>query len=756
MAISSQPSTSGASAVPNQRWRLYPEDPVTAQGLADALGMSPLVTQVLLNRAVNTVAAAQQFLQPEQISLPSPLEDFPDLSISVDLLAGAIAQGQKIAICGDYDADGMTSTALLLRALRFLGGEVTYAIPSRMAEGYGINRRIVADFAAEGIGLILTVDNGIAAVDPIAYARELGLVVIVTDHHDVPPQLPPAQAILNPKLIRPESPYRTVAGVGVAYILAVCLAQALGRTQDLTAPLLELFTLGTIADLAPLTGVNRRWVKRGLALLPKSRIVGIQALIQVAGLSDQSATLKPEDIGFRLGPRINAVGRISDPQIVIEMLTTEDVGLALERAMQCEQANQTRRDWCDRIEREAIAWCEAEQASGGVDLLRDRVLVVIQPDWHHGVIGIVASRLVERYGVPVFIGTYEDEEQTEIRGSARSIPEFNVFDGLQACRDLMTKFGGHRAAGGFTFPAENLAQVKARLVTYAHEVLAPEHLKPLITVDAQAPFSALSFDLLHQLDRLHPCGIDNPDPVFWSAQVTIKEQKVIGKDQCHLKLTLTQGDGYPLTAIAWRWGHHYPLPSPLDVAYRLTVNEWQGQRSLQLELLGVRVTTPTADASGVKDSSPDQNSERSPRPLRAKGASPTLGVPFQHQGRAYRVEPPAGDPATGTILYIHNSDGQTLRVQLPQRQGLLTAPSQPPRPVDLREPFYLDLLQTAIATLEQHSSPDPRDRHIALLRHQVALLAPLVEHLPAEQQAEFQRLTQAIAALPTLPPATGR
>jgi single-stranded-DNA-specific exonuclease len=186
----------------------------------------------------------------------------------------AIDAGQKIAICGDYDADGMTSTALLMRALRCLGADANYAIPSRMQEGYGINTRIVEEFYAEGVSLILTVDNGIAAVEPVAYARELGLTVIITDHHDVPPEIPPANAILNPKLIRADSPYRGVAGVGVAYILAVCLAQALGKTQDLTAPLLELFTLGTIADLAPLTGVNRRWVKRGLGLLPKSRLTG--------------------------------------------------------------------------------------------------------------------------------------------------------------------------------------------------------------------------------------------------------------------------------------------------------------------------------------------------------------------------------------------------------------------------------------------------------------------------------------------------
>ncbi|MEO1299174.1 MAG: single-stranded-DNA-specific exonuclease RecJ [Cyanobacteria bacterium J06636_16] len=552
--------------MPDQRWFIYPALKGEAQWLAQSTDLSSLLTQVLLNRGIETPEAAVEFLNPESLLLPSPLDEFPDLAQSVEILVQAIELREKIAICGDYDADGMTSTALLIRALRFLGAKVEYAIPSRMQEGYGINARIVEEFYADGISVILTVDNGIAAVEPIAYARELGLTVIVTDHHDVPPEIPPAHAILNPKLIAEDSPYRGVAGVGVAYILAICLAQAMGRTQDLTAPLLELFTLGTIADLAPLTGVNRRWVRRGLKLLPKSRLIGVQALIQVAGLGEQDKALKPEDIGFRLGPRINAVGRISDPQIVIEMLTTDDVGIALERAMQCEQANQTRRDMCDLIEAEAIAWCETQQQEGGIALQRDRVLLVIQPDWHHGVIGIVASRLVERYGVPVFIGTYEDDLQKEIRGSARGIPEFNVFDALQSCHDLMEKFGGHRAAGGFSFHTKHRRQVKSRLVNFANRTLQPEHLKPLVTVDVRAALADLTYELHEQIDRLHPCGIENPDPVFWTPNVRVVEQRAIGKTKTHLKLTVAEENGNPVEAIAWRWGGYCPLPQRHAIA----------------------------------------------------------------------------------------------------------------------------------------------------------------------------------------------
>jgi single-stranded DNA-specific DHH superfamily exonuclease len=589
---------------PQQRWHIAAPQPELARLLSQAAELPELLAQVLLNRGVTTPSAAEMFLNPELQILPSPLEEFADLPMALELLLRAIAERQYIAICGDYDADGMTSTALLLRALRYLGATVEYAIPSRMQEGYGINRRIIEEFHAEGVGLILTVDNGIAAYEPIARARELGMAVIVTDHHDIPPDLPPANAILNPKLIRPESPYRGAAGVGVAYILAVCLAQSLQKTQDLTTPLIELFTLGTIADLAPLTGVNRRWVKRGLKLLPKSRMAGIQALIQVAGLSQEKA-LKPEAIGFRLGPRINAIGRLADPQIVIELLTTDEEGRALELAMKCEQVNQLRQRLCELIEQEAIAYC----LETGFDPQQERVLVIVQPSWHHGVIGIVASRLVERYGVPVFIGTIEtpegeaseaaapqlseapeSPEPAKIRGSARGIPEFDVFEALQFCRDLLGKFGGHRAAGGFTFEAANLEAVRQRLRQFAHQSLRPEHLKPLVSVDAESNFRDLTLDLYEQMDVLHPCGIENPDPIFWTAHVQVIEQRQIGQNQAHLKVTLAQisDPSYSLRAIAWRWGVYYPLPSQVDVAYKLKLNDWQGVRSLELELVGIR------------------------------------------------------------------------------------------------------------------------------------------------------------------------
>ena len=659
--------------LPLHRWQIYPPHQ-SAIELAQSSQISPIVSQILINRGAETLEQIQAFLNPESQSLPSPLEEFPDLALSVELLEKAIATGQKIAICGDYDADGMTSTALLLRSLRWLGAQVDYAIPSRMHEGYGINKRIVEEFKETGFEVVITVDNGISAYDAVARARELGLIVIVTDHHDVPPQLPPANAILNPKLIAESSPYRGVAGVGVAYILAVCLAQQLKQIKGLVKPLLELFTLGTIADLAPLTGVNRRWVKRGLQQLPHSQLAGVQALIQVAGVkkqagNNQQQTLKPDDIGFRLGPRINAIGRIADPQIVIELLTTDDPGIALKRAMQCEQINQTRQQLCEQIETEAISIVEKLYASS---LPQDRVLVVIQPNWHHGVIGIVASRLLERYGVPVFIGTYEQDEQ--IRGSARGIPEFHVFAALEACKDLLGKFGGHKAAGGFSFPAKNLPQLRSRLVTFANECLQIEDLKPLLKIDAQLALNQINISLYEQILALNPCGIENPDPVFWTANVQVVEQQIIGKG--HIKLTVSTDGVTRIKAIAWRWRDYYPLPPRIDIAYKLRENTWNGNTAIELELVGVRVAIPQVCFS----------------PLAPHSAK------FDYKQRHYTC----GFFPTNSFLElrIKNDVGKVLAIQSGQNTGLVGTKRENATSVDLFQPKIYNLVCAALKALE--------------------------------------------------------
>jgi single-stranded-DNA-specific exonuclease len=652
--------------LPQHRWQIAPSNPQSAM-LAAGITLtpdeatSPLLAQVLMNRGIETIEQAELFIHPETAVLPSPLTEFPDLEISLDILVNAIDRKSKIAICGDYDADGMTSTALLLRALSALGADVDYAIPSRMSDGYGINKRIVEEFHSEGVKLIITVDNGISAVAAIARAVELGLQVIITDHHDLPQVLPPAQAILNPKLIAESSVYRAIAGVGVAYLLALELANRLDK-PSLSDELLELFTLGTIADLAPLTGINRRLVKQGLQLLPNSQVTGIQALIEMSGTQGgtvaKNTAMKPEDIGFRLGPRINAIGRIDDPQIIINLLTTEDMGVALARAIQCEQVNKQRQDMCAAIEQEAIDLIE----TGDYNIKQNRVLVIVHPGWHHGVIGIVASRLVERYGVPVFIGTNEDEHQ--IRGSARSIPEFNVFDALNYCHDLLGKYGGHRAAGGFSMPSEHLEKFQQQLSKFAHKCLEIEHLKHLVKIDAEADLSAINMSLYEQIDAIHPCGMENPDPVFWTANVRVLEQKIVGKG--HLKFTVDTPE-FPkgIKAIAWRFGDYFPLPRYLDIAYKLKENNWKDTRAIELEVMSVRLPV----------------------------AAQTYKFNYQERDYDCSMSP---DRARLTIV---NSQGQALVVNKGQKVAELIG-ARAVESIDTTKPYYFQLIKTAMQVLQ--------------------------------------------------------
>jgi single-stranded-DNA-specific exonuclease len=654
--------------LPQHRWQIAPNNPSQAATLAAGITLtaaeatSPLLAQVLINRGIETIEQANLFIHPETAELPSPLTEFPDLEISLDILVAAIASKSKIAICGDYDADGMTSTALLLRALSALGADVDYAIPSRMSDGYGINQRIVEEFHSEGVKLIITVDNGISAVAAIARAIELGLQVIITDHHDLPQVLPPANAILNPKLIAESSVYRAIAGVGVAYLLALELSARLNK-PSLSDELLELFTLGTIADLAPLTGINRRLVKQGLQLLPNSRVTGIQALIEMSGTKGGTAAkntaMKPEDIGFRLGPRINAIGRIDDPQIIINLLTTDDMGVALARAIQCEQVNKQRQDMCAEIEQEAIDLIE----QGDYQIKQNRVLVIVHPGWHHGVIGIVASRLVERYGVPVFIGTNEDEDH--IRGSARSIPEFDVFHALQSCHDLLGKYGGHRAAGGFSMPTENLEQVKQGLSEFAHKCLELEHLKYLVKIDAEAKLSAINMSLYQQIDAIHPCGMENPDPVFWTANVRVIEQKIVGKG--HLKFTVDTPE-FPrgIKAIAWRFGDYFPLPKYLDIAYKLKENNWRDSVSIELEVVSVRLPVATQTHQ------------------------------FNYQDRDYNCSI-SDDQLRITII---NEQGGALVVNKGQKVAELISPAAPIASIDITQPFYFQMIKSAMKVLQ--------------------------------------------------------
>ena len=582
MAPQNGPTPASSPLLPalhEQRWQL--PTPLPLDGSLEALNHPgrPELPQPLLallwRRGFCTAESVDALLEPP--NAPAAKRHFADLGKAVDRLKLACAAGENLAICGDYDADGMTSTALLVGVLQRLGAQPVAAIPSRMDDGYGLNAAMVDRLAAEGIRLLITVDNGVSALDALERAETLGVEVILTDHHTLPEQMPPHLALLHPERTPAHSPYRGLAGVGLAYVLAAALCESLKR-QDGLEIARTLFCIGTIADMAPLVGVNRRWLIDGLPLLAKSPLAGLQALQQLAGLDD--GPLDAQSVGFQIAPRINAVGRLGDPQLVVELLTTQDTDRALELARECEGLNRQRRELCSAIEAEALALLEADGPQ------RPPFLLLAQTHWHHGVIGIVAARLVDRFGLPAAL--LAGEGNGKLRASVRSPKGFAVDQALKHCAPLLERFGGHPAAGGFTIKAEKVAELHARLNGLAQSWLEATGRGNPVEPEALLRFEQIDRDFYYQLQRLEPFGIGHPQPLFWSAGCRVISQKLLRGG--HLQLELEQQENQ-LRAMGWRWQGEANLPARVDVAYRLKLDNWQGQPRLLLELAGVRASS---------------------------------------------------------------------------------------------------------------------------------------------------------------------
>jgi single-stranded-DNA-specific exonuclease len=537
--------------------------------------LPPPLLAVLARRGHTSAAAVAELLDPP--AAPAAGEHFLQLERAVQRLVLACQRGEPVAICGDYDADGMTSTALLVGVLERLGARPQAAIPSRLEEGYGLNAAMVERLAAQQVRLLVTVDNGVSAREALERAAELAVEVILTDHHTIPDQLPPHLALLHPARTPEGSPYRGLAGVGLAYVLAAQLCERLHQGQAL-AVARDLFCIGTIADMAPLQGVNRRWLMDGIPQLGSSGLAGLQALQRLAGVDE--LRLDAQTVGFQIAPRINAVGRLGDPTLVVDLLTTTDGERALELARQCETLNRQRRDLCEAIEAEALALLEADGDQ------RPAFVLLAQNHWHHGVIGIVAARLVERLHRPCAL--LAGEGNGKLRASVRAPRGFAVDQALQSCAHLLERFGGHPAAGGFSVRADQLADLQGRLEALAQDWLAGRGGGQPVEPEALLPLGAIDHAFLKQQQRLEPFGIGHPQPVYWSAACTIVQKKELRGG--HLQLELDQR-GERRQAIGWRWcGDPAGLPQVVDVAYRLQRNVWQGRERLQLELLGLRAS----------------------------------------------------------------------------------------------------------------------------------------------------------------------
>jgi len=571
-----------------RRWLLAP--PAPANFVARFPEFPPLIAQLFFNRGITTRDDAERFIGGGDASAAGRVGASPfqmrGMAAAVERIRRAIDAEELIAVYGDFDADGVCATVLLTQALKVLGAKAMPYIPHRINEGYGLNKEALQELKAKGARVVITVDCGIRSLDEVERGTALGLDMIVTDHHSVGETLPRAVAVINPKQDGDAYPFKEFAGVGIAFKLAEALSLAQTQTPLSNAhalqldELLDLVALGTVADLVPLVGENRALVKRGIARLGKTDRPGLQAMMrQAAGKSRQ---MNAGTIGFYLGPRLNAAGRIEDARTAYKLLSTHYPGEAEQLAAQLENTNRERQKKTDELTQKARALVAA-QADG------EYILIAGSPEFHEGIIGLIASKLQEDAYRPAIAMTHQIDKG-QMRGSGRSIPEFNLIAALDECGDLLVRHGGHAAAAGFTVTNENFPALHARLRRIAERELGRLELAPTLSIDAEASLSAMNWKLLEHLNQLEPFGYGNREPLFLSKNVLVKHARVVGTE--HLALMLSDGI-IVWDAIAFRQKEMYaqlsPLPKQVDVVYNLTSKVWGGEARLQLEVKDMRL-----------------------------------------------------------------------------------------------------------------------------------------------------------------------
>jgi single-stranded-DNA-specific exonuclease len=571
-----------------KRWIVHPAAPVSH--FARLSHVAPLIVQLLWNRGIDDAAKVDAFLKGET-RLDDPFR-IKGMNEAVTRVRRAIRLGERIAVYGDFDADGVTATALLVQTLGALGALVRPYIPHRVDEGYGLNNNALAELAREGQQLVITVDCGIRSVEEVAFANRLGLDVIVTDHHSIGPELPPALAAINPKRLDCPYPFEGLAGVGLAFKLAQALLRSHRQTPiraDLVVDLaedelLDLVALGTVADLAPLLDENRTLVQRGLAKLNRTQRPGLQAMMGVAGAAPGQVTATT--IGFALGPRLNAAGRLDSAMLSYELLLTDDVFKASQLAGQLNALNARRQ----QVTAEAFQQAQAQIEANGSD---EYLHVAASEQFLAGIVGLVAGRLVEQYYRPAIV---MELGQQQSRGSARSIGEFDITAALDRCaaEGLLVRHGGHAAAAGLTVENGKLPALTARLRAIAAEELAEKDLRHPLLIDQEIALGDVDYAVLGLLQEMEPTGYANPQPRLLSRNLLVRDARKVGADGAHLKLTVSDPaagsrSGQSWDAIAFRQGHWYGnLPRRLDLVYTLEENVWNGNRRLQLVVEDLR------------------------------------------------------------------------------------------------------------------------------------------------------------------------
>jgi single-stranded-DNA-specific exonuclease len=566
----------------NRRWVIQPSITPQAQ---DALEkFPPILKQILFNRGYGTDAEARSYLKAQPNIDTDPFQ-LVGMQTAVDRINHALVHNEPIAIYGDYDVDGVTSTALLVQTLEGLGANVRGYIPNRFEEGYGLNKEALDSLKEDGVKLVITVDCGIRSPDEALHAQTIGLDLIISDHHHPDGlNLPPALAVINPKQHDDPYPDKDLAGVGIAFKIV----EALVRTQQPTinfklSDVLDLAALGTVADLAPLVGENRVLVRKGLRQIRETNRQGLFSLAGVANTKIEKITAG--NIGFILGPRLNASGRLESALASFELLTTTDFMRAGQLAQQLDIQNKQRQTITRSMQEQAeeIAMSEDPDAF---------LIFAAHEEFNPGVVGLTASRLTDLYYRPAVVAAKGPEET---RGSCRSIPEFHITDALDLCKDLLVRHGGHAAAAGFTVKNENLPEFVARMKEIAKDQLQGKDLRQTLTADLEVSLEEMNFEVLKHLEYLEPTGYGNPGAVFVARDVKVKSSRTVGAEGRHLKLTLSDSRGASYDCIGFRMGHlKESLPPQIDVMFTLEANEWNGRTSLQLNLKDVK-------AAGIPD-----------------------------------------------------------------------------------------------------------------------------------------------------------
>ncbi len=567
-----------------KRWILREADESVVSLLSEQLKIPPLVARILALRGLNDPDSARRYLSSSLRSdLPSPFL-IAGMEQAAGRLVRALERKELICVWGDYDVDGTTGTAALVSFLREVGGEVIYYIPHRIDEGYGLNPEGLKQLSSQGVRLVVSVDCGISNYEEVELARSMGIDVVIVDHHELPPNLPPAFAITNPHRPDCSFPDKGLSGAGLAFYLIIGLRAKLreagwfgaSESPDIRR-YLDIVTLGTIADMVPLTGVNRVLARRGLTELGGSTRPGVVALKQVARLPP--GEISAGQVGFQLGPRINAAGRMDAGLKVVEMLTTESQEVALRIAQELDEHNRERQAMEAQVLAEALSQVDADP------LLKERYSIVLgREGWHPGVLGIVASRIVERFHRPTVVIAFS---QGAGKGSARSIRGFHMVEGLRCCADFLEKFGGHEYAGGLSIKQEKFPSFLTRFEEIARNSLAPEDLIPVLEVDAELEFSEIGLSLVRHIETLKPFGIGNPEPLFVTKAVEVSERRDFSGGS---RLRLRQG-GKSLGAVVFGLEKDFPA-SPganIDLVYRLTENEWNGSSAVELRIIDCRL-----------------------------------------------------------------------------------------------------------------------------------------------------------------------